>query len=77
MLKTNIEQRLKQGLDVSEADLQVLADQIQHQQPLDERETRLSITVSTSRMDELVQAISVRKKENISASCPDLETGLI
>jgi len=80
ILKARIIQRIEQGLDASEADLQVLSDQFQHQDPLDEMETHLSIKLDAATatpMDQLVQAISVRKKENIDASFTDLETGLI
>lgn len=77
-LRSRIEQRDEQGPDVSEANLQILADQLRHREPLDELETHLSIRVDTTiatRLDDLVRAISVRKKKDITDCYRDLETG--
>ena len=77
-LKKRIEQRDGQGLDASEADFQVQEYQLQHQQPLDELESRLSIKLDATiapQVDELVKAISMRKKKDIATSYTDIVTG--
>lgn len=78
LLRSRIEQRQQQGSDVSEADLQVLKDQLRHREPLDEQETHLSIRIDTTAapcVDDLVQEISKHKSRDISANYPDLEAG--
>ena len=76
-LKSRLQQRGRQGREVSEADLEVLADQIGRQDPLDDLETQFSINIDTTsllQMDDLKQSISMRKKQKIDAGYVDLGT---
>ena len=77
-LKTRLQQRGRQRLDVSEADLEVLADQIRSRDRLDESETRFSIKIDaaiTEHMDDLVHTISMSKREEIDDEYLDLGAG--